>query len=284
MSSLKISKLEEHEVIQRYVNGESAYRISQDFDISTTGIYGLLERTGVKRRTRSEASRKYTLNEYYFEEIDSPNKAYFLGFLFADGYNNEARGVVELSSSHKDYGMLYKLNMEIDSSKPVRRVESNGIKSCRIDWVSSKLSSDLKRHGCIQAKTFEITMPDIREDLMRHFIRGYFDGDGCISYSYSKKDNRFGNVFNSVATVVGTDSFCRSLKDYLLNAVGVNSTILCRNKTSPEIKTVQVSGNQQVIKFATWLYGGANLYMERKRRKIDEISRILDERAFKCKE
>ena len=96
MSKSRLSAEEKDEVINRYINGESAQSISKTFTVSPTAIYGLLKRRNIPRRTYSEASRKYTLNENYFDKIDSQNKAYFLGFLVADGYNNEKRNCVEL--------------------------------------------------------------------------------------------------------------------------------------------------------------------------------------------
>ncbi len=100
--SKKLNSEQIDQVIERYKNGESARVISKSFGISPPSIYGLLKRRSIERRTYSETSRKYSLNETYFNNIDCQEKAYFLGFLYADGYNNEERGVVELSSSEKE--------------------------------------------------------------------------------------------------------------------------------------------------------------------------------------
>lgn len=69
-----------------YLSGSSTVKIGQLFGVSHKKIARVLEsldvpRTGVGRR-------EYKLNEYYFDEINTPNKAYVLGFLCADGSNN----------------------------------------------------------------------------------------------------------------------------------------------------------------------------------------------------
>ena len=281
MPKNKLTIEQKESIIKLYQNGESANKISKKFPISANAIYRLLKKSNIPIRSYSQASRKYSLNENYFKLIDNPNKAYFLGFLIADGYNNVERNCVELSSSRKDKNILEMLNKEIGSNKPVRDIDNNGILSSRIDWCSAILCKDLENHGCMQNKTFKIKMPNLQASLMRHFLRGYFDGDGCVSYSFSKKDNFFGNVFNSVATVVGTEDFCIQLKNLILEKISVNSTILCRNPESPKIKTIQISGNNQVIKFMEWIYDDAELFMERKRVKINEIKNILLERRKK---
>jgi hypothetical protein len=280
-----LSEEEEDKVISAYLSGESALKISRLNPISQTGVFGLLKRRGVEIRGRSSASRKYSLNESYFNNIDSQNKAYFLGFLYADGYNNVKRSCVELSCASKDKEVLEYLNCEIESNKPIRLVESKGVKSCRIDWCSKKLCTDLKRLGCVQNKTFKIKMPDIGKNLVRDFIRGYFDGDGCISYSVIEKDNSLGSILNGVVTIVGTESFCNSIRQIIKDELEVNTSLLCRNpERDNNIRTIQLAGNQQVIKFMNWIYKDANLYMNRKYEKFLSLQEVLKERKLKLEE
>ena len=276
---------DERELIKDlYLSGESASNISKKIGFSTTVIYRVLREDGVKIRSRSENSRKYSLNENYFSRVDSGNKAYFLGFLFADGYNNEKRNCVELSCCEKDFEILDKLNKEIESNKPIRKVINKGIisyKSHRIDWCSSKLSKDLAKLGCIKKKTFLVTFPEIDKELVSHFLRGYFDGDGCISYSFPLKNNFFGNSFQSVITFVGTEEFLLYLKNLLFEELRVNSIILNRHpENGNNIRTLQISGNKQVCKLSEYLYKDCDIFLERKFEKYLEIKNILEERKF----
>ena len=285
MSKLKEWSEEDVEsIVSKYMNGDSAISIAKQFNVSPTPIYKLLKNRNIKIRTISEASRKYSLNEQYFEEINSPNKAYFLGFLFADGYNDEKRNSIEVSCSEKDEELILKLNKEIESNKPIQYFKIKDKKYCRISWCSEKISRDLCNIGCKQAKTFKITYPKIDKLFEKDFIRGYFDGDGCISYSYVKKDNYFGNIFNGVITFVGTELFCLHLKDILLKEIYVNSSILCRHPLNKNnIRTLQISGNNQVRRLADWMYADSDLFLKRKKDKYEKFQFILSDRKNKLK-
>lgn len=227
-------------------------------------------------------SRKYTLNENYFDILDSEDKVYFLGYLMADGYNNESRGVIEASCATKDKEFLEMLNKTIGSSKPIRLVEANtnSYKSYRMALCSRHLSKRLSELGCIQNKTFKLTFPNyLNEEMKKHFIRGYFDGDGCISFTFAKRDNYFGNAFLSMATITSTESFCLYLKRYIKRILDINSTMLCRHpEHNNNNRTLQISGNKQVIRFAEWLYKDAHLFLKRKFDKIEEIKIIIEKR------
>lgn len=280
--SKKLNLEQIEQVIEKYKNGESAKTISKSFGISPPSIYGLLKRRNIDRRTYSETSRKYSLNETYFDDIDCQEKAYFLGFLYADGYNNEARGVVELSCSEKDREILEKFSKLINSTKPVRFVESNGVRSVRIDLCSRKLCSALSSFGCVQTKTFKIKFPLLNENLISHFIRGYFDGDGCLSYGTTPKDNVFGNAFNSVITFVSTEDFCNSIKDIIKNKLDINSTLLCRHPShNNNNRTLQISGNLQVVRMMQWMYEKSSICLDRKMAKFIELQNELKERKVK---
>lgn len=230
--------------------------------------------------------RKYTLNEEYFDRIDSFDKAYFFGFLMADGYNNEKRGVIELSCAPKDKEILGRLNKLIGSSKPLRFSDNKGIQSYRISWCSRRLSEKLASFGCVQNKSLKLKFPIILgQKLIKSFILGYFDGDGCISCNYSKRNNIFGNSFNSMATITSTIDFCLFLKLYFCNNLGVNSIILCRHpENNNSNRTLQISGNRQVIRFMEWLYDGAGIFLPRKYLKFLDIKKRHSVRASRLVE
>ncbi len=282
--SKKVTEEQKLEIIKLYLGGDSAGAISKTYNITPTSVYGLLKRRNIERRSYSESSRKYTLNESYFEKIDTQEKAYLLGILMADGYNNETRGVIEISFSSKDIGFLEKINEMLGSNKPVRQVESCGISSCRADFCSRKMSDDLKALGCVQAKSLILNFPNIKEDMFSHFIRGYFDGDGCISFSISPRNNSAQKSFNSVVTFVSTEGFCNSIKKILKNKLGVNSSMLCRSpENNNSNRTLQISGNSQVMQLMEWMYLDASVFLERKMDKFIEIKQNIIEREVEAK-
>mgnify|MGYP002625860766 CR=1 FL=1 len=89
---------------------------------------------------------------------------------------------------------------------------------------SPKMKVDLIRLGAIPNKSLILEFPkDIPNDLIRHFVRGYFDGDGCIS----KNEDR--------CSLVSTENFCVELSHILQEKLGIHSSImLChQNKDKP---------------------------------------------------
>ena len=83
---MKWSENEKYIIIERYNNGESSLQIAKDYNVTASSICGLLRRNGCVLRSNKINSRKYSFNENYFKNIDTAEKAYWLGFIAADGY------------------------------------------------------------------------------------------------------------------------------------------------------------------------------------------------------
>ena len=128
--------------------------------------------------------KKYDIDENYFEKIDSPEKAYLLGLIYADGCNYTPTNTVTLCLQEQDKHILEDIKELLHYNAPLKKIKPKK-ESHQISFVltihSKKISTDLTALGVMQNKTFKITFPDINKDLFSHFIRGYFDGDGCIS-------------------------------------------------------------------------------------------------------
>lgn len=132
-------------------------------------------------------------DEDYFERIDSKEKAYFLGYLFADGNNyvKKERSLyqVSLSLCECDVEIIEKMKKCLKYQYPIRykrsyqnKYGSISKRQAKIVICSRKMSEDLTSLGCKPRKTNSLTFPDIDEIYKRDFIRGYFDGDGCFSF------------------------------------------------------------------------------------------------------
>lgn len=137
--------------------------------------------------------QKYNINKEYFKNIDSEEKAYILGLLYADGTMVRSRcgHQISLTLQEADRDILDKISDLIAPDKPLLyiaprsdRYSSNG--QYRFNISSKDMCDDLEFIGFNNKSS----MPMINEDLIPHFIRGYFDGDGCISIS-SRGDCEF---------------------------------------------------------------------------------------------
>ena len=130
-------------------------------------------------------ARTYSVNEDYFNKIDSEDKAYFLGLLYADGYNYTAGKNKHFSLSLVDTDVLILFKKAINSKHSIYKIKLQNeryTQQYRLQINSKKLCERLTQLGCIQNKGKVLTFPsndNLPQELIPHFIRGYFDG--CLS-------------------------------------------------------------------------------------------------------
>jgi DNA invertase Pin-like site-specific DNA recombinase len=112
------TEAEEVEICRRYVEGESGPVLARDFGVTDGAILGVLQRHGVPRRSSSEALRRYSCDHSFFDEIDTEAKAYWLGFIAADGCVTD-KNVLSISLSSRDHDHLLRFKADIQASHPV---------------------------------------------------------------------------------------------------------------------------------------------------------------------
>ncbi len=154
------------------------------------------------------------MNHDYFNTIDTEAKAYWLGLLFADGYNYEARDRVVLTLAQTDIEILERFARDIGYVNQIYTVipKLPNCQPLRTVTINSRTMSEaLARLGCVQRKSLILEIPSIPDDLMRHFMRGYFDGDGCI---YLKERDDGALVIE--CPIVCSPPFAAQLADMLL--------------------------------------------------------------------
>jgi len=217
--------------------------------------------------------KKYTFDERFFDHIDSEEKAYILGFLYADGYNDESRGVITLSLQEADKEILDKISVVIKNTKPLQLIDMKKYhkgkshqNQYRLNLCSRHMSQLLSKLGCYQNKSCSCKFPSVVSDtLLRHFLRGYFDGDGCVSYTINKQRRPCGSV-----SFVGSKYFCHSFSDHL-DTLEINSTVSYSKKYDKQIRRLAFGGRNQLIKFYDYIYKNATIYLARKKNKFDEF-------------
>ena len=259
------------EIIDLYLNNKSIKEICKHLNSSSTCyIWEILKKNGITIRANGEERRKYKLNIDFFDEIDTEEKAYILGFLYADGYNNEKKGEISLCLKESDKDILLKITKILQPEKPlsykVYKQKAGGFENRENQYsisISNKhMSNQLAKLGCPQAKTFLLTFPTVEqvpEYLQRHFIRGYFEGDGCIS----------GKKYPAI-DIVGTSEFLASLQEVLINNLKFSKTKLAiRHKDRiNNIVALRYGGINQIKNFRHYLYHDSTIYLDRKHNKI----------------
>jgi hypothetical protein len=171
-------------IIERYSQGESSVKIAKDFNVNYETILKIIRFYKKPIKKCGVSNRKYYFNENYFENIDSEDKAYFLGFILADGY--VSKNGLKISLQLKDKHILEEFIKNINGNNNIleyyNQKSTYGLQSyCRLDLNSQKIKNDLNKLGFDNNKTNYINIPNILDDLKSHFWRGVFDGDGWIS-------------------------------------------------------------------------------------------------------
>jgi hypothetical protein len=197
--------------------------------------------------------RKYKFNENYFDSIDTEQKAYWLGFLFADGNVYRNQMTLKLSNLDKLHLELFKKHLQ---SEHLIYDELGKYSSLVIG--SKKFSESLISNGCVRKKSLIIEFPILQNDLVRHFIRGVFDGDGCISFI--KKNPKY----KRWCIASGSKRFIESIKEVVEKEINYNLKLYKRKNIY-----VLVSGKKNIVKsIFDFMYKDATVYLDRKYQKF----------------
>lgn len=204
-------------IVRLYQEGVEIKTISAGLEIDKTSVFNVLKRNGISLdRFERKTWRKYQiLNEDYFEEIDTEEKAYFLGFLMADGYvQGERRIAITLQAG--DVEILEALKAAIGSNSPIRnkisKLNGKEFASVHFSMCSIKIAQDLQKWGIVERKSWEAQYPDLPDEPRIHagFIRGLLDGDGCVT----GQSRGCGAVFRITGTMPLIQGVESSLKRY----------------------------------------------------------------------
>ncbi len=259
-SIYKVTEEEWKMIMNRYLLGESCRKIAKDYPFGYMMIYNELKRREISFRPVGIAPRGH---EECFAKIDSEEKAYILGILYADGCNY--RNGISLALHQKDEEILIKIKNNIDPGLSIHRYERErqGKKeytaSLRLQGVA--LAKRLSELGCVPKKSLVLRYPDwMTSNLHRHFIRGYFDGDGC--FSIRKKGTRIGYTHMAIS---GTMSFLNSTRDVIQEKLGIKGNVGRDDKLDMwGVCRLVYNGFKKVIPIGEWMYEDAIIYMERK--------------------
>lgn len=229
--------------------GISIAQLAKKYKLSPTTIAKWIKKEGIEIINNQNRTK---FNENIFDKIDTKEKAYWLGFIFADGYISNRDNTFELSLSINDKNHLDKFNCFMQH-------EFNNVKTdsfrCRWSVVNKHLWNTLNNYGCTSNKSLTLKFPslDIFEDdhLVIDFIRGYVDGDGSLFFESKTNSSRI--------SVLGTKDFLENINNYLLN----DSNKLSSNHGSKETLCLS-RGCAKAVAIAYMLYYKSTIYLDRK--------------------
>lgn len=195
-----------------------------------------------------------------FEIIDTEEKAYWLGFLYADGYISKNENKIELSLAEKDFNHVLKFKNFIGKNNKISYREKT--KAYRYSFRSTICKEDLINKGCIPNKSLLLKFPtekQVPKNLIRHFIRGYFDGDGWFTNTES--------CFQ--IGIIGTEDFIKGFLDTLTNINTKNKIFNVHRENGA--KRYVIGSLQDVTNFLNYIYSNCNIYLDRKYEKYKDF-------------
>lgn len=250
--------------VELYKSGLPLIKASANAGISYECLRRKLKTLGLIRSNKIN-SRKYALDETFFHEIDTERKAYWLGFIYADGYVSRGKTnqkCVGIALKSKERPHLEQFRRDIQATYPIGTYTTDSygmdVEYVRILMTSTQMFDDLVSKGVLEHKSLILTFPNatvVPPALLHHFIRGYFDGDG--SFARSKKDKEIYTV-----KILGTKEFLNELS----SKMGFpNRTLRKRHKKSHKNNwTLEIGGRKQVVAVGDYMYRDATMFMKRK--------------------
>ena len=210
---------------------------------------------------------KYHCDNTVFDKIDTPEKAYWLGFLYADGYNSGS--YIQVTISKYDINHLKKFRRFLYSDHPIRYREVDN--TVNITISDKKLSNDLSKKGCVKGKTYCASFPcqkSLPRRFTRDFLRGFFDGDGYIKKMILQDVTSSNSITRKVVQV----SFTIKMKHF---AEQISDAIFhCCNNVKPNIYhadhepydqyQVYIEGESHIRDFLDTIYRDSFIYLDRK--------------------
>lgn len=228
---------------------------------------------------------KRRIRHDFFKNISTELQAYLLGFYASDGSSDEKRKTVRICLQEKDSEIVYLFkdiissDARIYSVPPKEYTGRGGIKiqghgAFGVDITSTILVQDLVNLGFGYDKSHtELHLPNIDSNLMRHFIRGYFDGDGCITGGVSKekgKKDRFRRYFQIDAKY--SSILLEMQKFFSEHDIKINLNYIKRD----DMYRMVTSSKKEIEKIYHLLYDDSYFYLSRKFKKFDHYVNTED--------
>ena len=268
-------------IVELYKDGISAKQLGIKFNIDKRRVQRW---AGDALRNVNDSRRVTFFNQKYFDVIDTAEKAYWVGFFYADAYNCDITRTCSVTLQKADCDHLIKLAnaLGLPQSK-VKHYNSilNGKKypTSYLKIYSKYMCEILTKQGCPRAKSFIIKYPEWLDPAFNsHFIRGMFDGDGCLTR------RTFNNEWKW--SLVSTKEGCESIQKILLKELNFTVKFEYISQTNHNTYALVQQGNEKVNKLMDWLYHNSNddIRLTRKYQKYLQLLDQQNNRRFSRKE
>lgn len=259
-----------NEILNMYNDGKSILHISKVLHMHQYHVRKAIEKSGLQIRGNKFNSRRYSLNDKYFDEINTHEKAYWLGFIYADGYltSNNVIGIAlkstdikALQDFNEDISSTYKIYTYVAKNVVIKDIHCNDIEYCRLLIRSEIMFNSLLKHGVSLNKSKILMPPSIDDRFINSFILGYFDGDGSLKM----KNNKSGRIDFTVS-IMGTKEVLAWIFNFIKrnNLSSKKEFVTSKRNSNDTVECLEYCGNIQSYNIMRFLYKDSNRKLERK--------------------
>lgn len=273
MKKIELTQEQISQILNLYKNNYSQQKIANILEVSRPVIKRVLTENEVLLRERTH---KYKADYDIFENIDTPEKAYWLGFIAADGcnYQRENNSSIIISINQKDIDHLEKFKKFVNTNAEIKLFEqdmgySNKTQMCKIVLNSKKMSNDLYDKGIVPNKSLILDIPKIDEKYYYPFILGYFDGDGSIS-----KTNCYNNYCISFQ---GT----KEILNWINNLFEISKLDKRQKESSKNSYYIRCGGTNKPYNILKQLYDSCEVHLDRKYKLFKALETVVLSRNTK---
>lgn len=269
---------------EEYICSQYGKKLAKDIAKELSCSVSFIEKVFREHNLTNTKTQIYSLNENYFDNIDSFDKAYLLGFIASDGCiycRSNHQKMLSISVNSIDLEILNNFKNNLNTTKPISIDEKTSMANLQI--TSDILCNSLINIGIIPKKTFDIDFSTIFSNIPNKFIPtfflGYFDGDGSISLSLD--DNKISKSHIRISCpILSAESFKTELEKF-----NIDSKIYVDNrKYTKSFGELCFTDTIHKYLFLKFIYRDYNNSLLRKKLKAERFYYLVENNITKRKE
>lgn len=253
------------EIIEYYLSQPMTLKqVEKKYELSTPTIIKILD--GIPRYPKAKLFNP-DLQEHFFQNIDTEEKAYFLGLMIADGNvfkdNTGRQASISITLDLKDEYILQKFKKVLNTNTNIGK---DGRGCGQIAVRSNIMAQDLQKYGVIPRKSNITYLPSIsNENMMNHLIRGIFDGDGSIIARPNPNDIDKNNRYLHSISFCGTHQLMEDISKFCEKVLFLKIIPKVYDYKDRQLSEIKIQNIEDIKTFGDWLYKDATIYLTRKR-------------------
>lgn len=251
----KLSEKDIQDIVNKFNSGITVATLVDEYGYNKDIIAKIINNNGGN-------TTKPSFDIHVFDKIDTEERAYWLGFLYADGNIAEKTNSISIDLQMLDILHLEKFKKFLNSNNSIR-IDFK-LNRCRISISNKYTKEQLIDKGCVPKKSLILKFPTLdsfdEELILKSFIRGYFDGDGSLSYSFSNDKK---TKISPTCSFIGTRDFINILNDKLKEILSISGNFYHNKKHNENVCEIKYNTSSS-IKLLIWLYEDSKIYLNRK--------------------